>query len=420
MTVIELSTDALRSVLLESQGLLEPPTRPAVKADVLDSIRRMHSLQIDTISVVARAPYFILWSRLGEYDPAWLDELQAEAALFEYWSHAACFLPMENYPYYRRLMIDQQQPSWYRNSRQWLDDHPELVERVLKRLHDQGAVRSVDFPREDKGGLWWDRKPEKRALEHLFNHGEVMIARREKFQRVYALRQSVRPDWRDDAAPPYEEVVRVFALKAVQALGVAIQRWVPDYFRLKASGDPNLLETMADEGALLRVQIEGWNEPGFAHPEKLDLLQSAQRGNLHSTVTTLLSPFDPVVWDRVRLKDVFDFEYSLECYLPAPKRRYGYFLLPILHHGKMIGRLDAKAHRPKKRSDGEGCFEIKVLYLEPRIPIDDGLSKDLAGMLCRCAEWHQTPRIVIRRSDPPQFAKRLAAQDVRIDVEPLG
>src|SRR5438445_4383975 len=180
---MRLSQASARSLLLAAQGLHASPAEPARKEDVLAAIRRMAGLQIDTISVVARSPYLVLWSRLGAYEPRWLDELLAEGALFEYWSHAACFLPIETYPLYRRGMLERG-GDWFWN--EGSPENREAMDRVLARVREHGAVRSADFTRTDgKPGGWWDWKPEKRALEHLFNAGVLMIARRERFQRIY-------------------------------------------------------------------------------------------------------------------------------------------------------------------------------------------------------------------------------------------
>ncbi len=401
---LQFSLEAARTMLLAAQGLGSPPGRPAEKGDVLGAIRRMGVLQIDSISVVARSPYLVLWSRLGSYEPRWLDELLAEGRLFEGWAHAACFVPIEDYGLYRRFMLEGGEKS-----RAWFSAHPEEVRRVLERIRQGGPVRSAEFARTDgKAGGWWEWKPEKRALEHLFAAGELMISRRDpNFHRVYDLRERVLgralPGWEDGLAPTAAEVRRALALKAVRALGVASPRWVPDYFRTPKRGVVGLLEALADEGGLLRARVEGWEDPAYVHPENVGLAEKVVSGGLRSTVTTLLSPFDPVVWDRARALELFGFEYRIEVYTPAARRRYGYYSLPILHRGALVGRLDAKAHRK------DGIFEVKALHLEPGTEADDRLVDGLAGALRACAGWHGTPEVVVRRSDPRDLAKPLQA-----------
>jgi uncharacterized protein len=409
--VIRLSRAAARALLLAAQGLSSPPEHPAAKGDVLECVRRMGVLQIDSIAVVARSPYLVLWSRLGPYEPRWLDELLAEGALFEYWSHAASFIPIEDYGLYRRFMLDGREKS-----RAWFSAHPEEAGRVLARVREGGEVRSAEFARADgRAGGWWEWKPEKRALEHLFAAGELMISRRDPtFHRVSDLRERVLeralPGWEDAHAPPYREVQRTLALGAVRALGVAVTRWVPDYFRTPKRGIARLLDELADEGGLIRARLE--DEPAYVHPDNAYLAEAAVSGELRSSLTTLLSPFDPVVWDRARASELFGFEYRIEVYTPAARRRYGYYSLPILHRGALVGRLDAKAHRK------EGLFEVRALHLEPGVPAAEDLVSELGGALRGCADWHGTPEILVRRSDPPELIEPLHAAIEAKSAEP--
>jgi uncharacterized protein YcaQ len=176
---------------------------------------------------------------------------------------------------------------------------------------------------------------------------------------------------------------------------------VNDYFRLPKTGNLARLEAALACGELTRVRVQGWEEEAWLHTSQLPLAEAAARGDLHPSCTTLLSPFDPLVWHRARVSDLFDFQYSIECYLPAAKRVYGYFSLPILHAGGLVGRVDAKAHRKA------GFFEIKALHLEPRVPVDAVLIEALAGALQRCANWHQTPQVRLVHSSPPQLKKAL-------------
>src|SRR5215211_9204175 len=365
-------------MLLGAQGLDSKPKR-ATKDDVRETIRRMGVLQIDSISVVARSPYLVLWSRLGSYEPRWLDELLSEGALFEYWSHAACFIPIEDYGLYRRLMIEGGDKT-----KSWMRAHHEEIEHVMEHISENGPVRAAEFARTDgKAGGWWEWKPEKRALEHLFAAGELMISRRENFHRVYDLRERVLanalPGWEDALAPNEQEVRRALALKAVRALGVAFARWVPDYFRTPKKGAAGLLEELVEEGSLLRASIEDSGEPAYVHPDNAGVAEKILSGGLQPSSTTLLSPFDPVVWDRARASELFGFDYKIEVYTPAARRRYGYYSLPILHNGALVGRLDAKAHRR------QGTFEVKTIHLEPDVSVSDGLVASIADALRDCA-----------------------------------
>ncbi len=405
---MNLSKAAARALLLAAQGLQERPPEPVCKADVLAAIRRMGLLQIDTISVVARSPYLVLWSRVGEYEPRLLDELLAEGALFEYWSHAACFLPMEDYAIYRRWMLDYAAGDSWR----WVPgegEQPEVIARVLMRIREQGAARSADFQCDHKRVYhWWDWKPEKIALERLFYAGTLMIARREGFQRVYDLHERVLPDWDDARTLTHEEGRKALAMKAVRALGLARVKWLAGstgYFGnyLRPQDVRAILKEATSTGEVLAVTVAGSDEPAYVHRDNCSLLEQAADGALSSTVTTLLSPFDPVVSDRARTREMFGFDYRIETYTPAAQRRYGYFSLPILHRGNLVGRLDAKAHRR------EGRFEVKSLHLEAETPVTETLIAELAGTLTAFAQWHKTPEIVLRPSNPPDFGVALQA-----------
>jgi uncharacterized protein YcaQ len=399
MSEIVLSIGAARALHLAAQGLLQPRRRKAVKADVLAAIRRMGVLQIDTINVVARSPYLVLWSRLGDYQPDWLDQLLAEGEVFEYWAHEACFIPREDYGLYRHRMLDPGAMGW-KYSASWMRERAGDVAALLAHIRTNGPVRASDFERSDgKAGGWWAWKPEKRSLEVLFTSGALMIARRHNFQRVYDLAERVLPEWDDARMPSVAEVRRTLALRAVRALGVARAAWVPDYHRTRR---PHVdLAVLADAGALLRARVAGWDDPVYIHPEHLELAQQASNGALAPTLTSILSPFDPVVWDRRRALALFGFDYRLECYTPAAKRRYGYFTLPLLRRGALVGRIDAKAHRRA------GLFEVKAVFFEPGVRASEALLRDVAAALQRCARWHGCLQVQVLRTEPPQSHARL-------------
>ncbi len=401
MTELTLTLAAARALHLAAQGMLQPRRKRATKDDVLAAIRTMGVLQIDTISVVARSPYLVLWSRLGDYDADWLGQHLAEGALFEYWAHEACFVPIDDYGLLRHRMLNPAAMGW-KYSESWMRDNVAVVEAVLAHIRDNGPVRSSDFERSDgKAGGWWAWKPEKRSLEVLFTAGALMIARRHNFQRVYDLAERVHPSWHDSQLPAMDDTRRQLALKAVRALGVCKGSWIADYYRTRPPRiDP---EQLVAQGALLRAAVPGWDEPVYIHPDHRELAERACAGQLAPTVTTLLSPFDPIVWDRRRALELFGFDYRLECYTPAEKRRYGYFTLPILRRGALVGRVDAKAHRR------DGVFEVKALELEPGVRVSERFCADVAQALLRCARWHACGQLRITRTVPAGLAAQLEA-----------
>lgn len=401
-----LSLAQARALQLHAQGLLKAPRRRARRADVVAAIERMRLLQIDTIHVVARSPYLVLQSRLGDYPAEWLDEALATGRLAECWAHEACFVAARDLAAHR---------AWRERGGHWAQRHAvrtqreqgEVMAGVLAHIREHGPVRAADFARGDGGGTgWWEWKPEKRALEAWFALGELMVLRRERFQRVYDVAERVLAGLDPPYAPCAPDVAalrRQFILESVQALGIAQARWIADYYRLKPAVSARELAPMLAAGELLEVAVAGWDVPGYVHAAHAEGLAKARAGRLRATHTTLLSPFDPLVWDRARALAMFGFDYRIECYVPAPKRRYGYYVLPILHRGALVGRLDAKAHR------AEGVFEIKALYLEDGVQATPRLVAELAAVIARSAQWHGTPQLRLVRCQPAALAPALRA-----------
>lgn len=409
---LRLTGHQARLLHLAAQGLLTRPRQRARKADVLAVVERLHLLQIDTIHVVARSPYLVLFSRLGPYAPGWLDELLAEGGLFECWAHEACFAPMGDYGLHHAHREARAGHWAHRIAERVRQEHGPALEGLLAQVRERGPVKARDFERARPAGAggWWGWKAEKRWLEALFALGELMIARREGFQRVYDLRERVLgrvPGVAGQPLPGAEEAARALTVKAVEALGVTQARWVHDYFRTARRLREADLEPLVASGELVPVTVDGWPSPGYVAASRLELARRAAAGRLRATRTALLSPFDPVVWDRERARDLFGFDYRLECYTPARRREYGYFVLPVLWRGRLVGRLDAKAHR------SAGRFEVRRLYLEPGGRASRALVSDLAAALRECAAWHGTPRVVVRRSQPAGLSARLRRELAR-------
>ena len=405
-----LSIAQARLLQLFAQGLLQPLRRKARRSDVVTAIERMRLLQIDTIHVVARSPYLTLHARLGDYPMVWLEEALAQGQLAECWAHEACFISAADMAWHRGGH-DQRMHHWaHRHAARMHREQRADMDALLAGIRTSGPVRAADFARKEGAGKpgWWEWKPEKRWLEAWFALGELMVTRRENFQRVYDLSTNVlaRLDPPFDPAAGARSAADMrerFIVDSVRALGVTPADWIADYFRLKPKVTDRELAPLLASGELLAVPVQGWATPGYVHRDHADALDKAQHGRLRATHTALLSPFDPLVWDRTRVLAMFDFEYTLECYTPAAKRRYGYFVLPILHRGRLIGRLDAKAHR------NEGVFEIKALFLEPGVEPDFVLVEALATTIADTARWHGTPEIRLSRTQPAALAKVLRA-----------
>jgi uncharacterized protein YcaQ len=397
---MHLSQETTRKVMLAVQGLSSPPTAPAAKEDLLACIKRMGYLQIDTIQAVRRSQYLVLWSRFGDYDPAWLDELHAEGRLFEYYAHALCYLPIEDYPIFRGLILFDEHTgnSWGG----WAESHQDIIQHVRAVIQDRGSVCSADFDSETISTGWGDVKQERLALSRMFATGDVMVTHRTGFRRYFDLRERVLPNWDDELALDRLSAYQALILKAVKALGVARKDWIPPYYYLKKTGLTELLDELLAQGQVQQVLVEGWDLPAYIHPDNWDMVQSASHGELNPTHTTLLSPFDPLVSDRERALSVFGFDYRLESYTPAKDRQFGYFCLPILHQGKLVGRLDPKAHRREKR------MEIKKITLEPGTPINDELTSALNSTLAAFSQWHGMSAWETVKTDPPALLEALS------------
>jgi uncharacterized protein YcaQ len=395
---------------LSAQGLLQRPRQPAARADVVAAIERMRMLQIDTINVVARSPYLVLHSRLGNYPLSWLDEALAQGRLAECWAHEACFVSAADIAWHRGDNGHRSHHWAHRHAERMHREHRVDMDSLLAGVRASGPVRAADFARRDGAGQsgWWEWKPEKRWLEAWFALGELMVARRDKFQRVYDLAERVLagldPPFDADFTFSAAQQRRHFIVESVRALGVTPAAWIADYFRLKPRVSERELVALLASGELLSVAVEGWSTPGYVHRDDAALLDQALAGRLRATHTTLLSPFDPLVWDRARVLAMFDFEYTIECYTPAAKRRYGYFVLPILHRGQLIGRLDAKAHRDV------GVFEIKALFLQPDVRPSPPLVRAVAKAIAQTAQWHGAERITLGATRPASLARLLRAE----------
>jgi hypothetical protein len=387
---------------LSSLGLLTPPPSKASKSGVLQTIRRMGILQIDTINVVNRSPYLVLWSRLGNYDPIWLEKSHADGELFEYWAHANSFIPMEDYPLFRRKMLERA-THWWQVS-EWVNNHQDMIAFVKETIKEKGPQKSSDFPkRSGVNNGWWDWKDEKIALDMLWTRGDLMIPFRKNFQRYYDLRENVIDLLDDTNTPDLLTMNEVIVEKTIRILGATRFNWIADYYRLKKVEVLKSVQSLIDKQKIFRVESKDFPEGILVHKDNLGLMDQALNGNLKAELTTILSPFDPLIWDRARTKELFNFEFSIECYLPVPKRKYGYFSLPILHDGQLIGRMDSKAHRKEK------IFEIKSLHFESWFTPDEHFLDQFTKTLKNFANWHQTPKILIPENLDEQLKKKLSS-----------
>lgn len=391
MSLPQLSLSAARNLHLAAQGLLKKPRRRAQPSDILSTVQRMSLLQIDTINIVARSPYLVLFSRLGAYQPQWLDNALSQGELMEYWAHEACFLPRSDFSLVRHRMLSPDKMGWkYRQ--EWMREHAAEIEQLIAHIQENGPVRSADFEHPRKGASgWWEWKPHKRHLEGLFTSGKVMVIERRNFQRVYDLMHRVMPHWDDQRdLLSQEDAEAIMLANSARSLGIFRPQWLADYYRLRQPALKSLLDMWQQAQRVIPVEVEMLGEM-WLDADLLPLLPQAQEGKLQATHSTVLSPFDPVVWDRKRAEQLFNFSYRLECYTPAPKRQYGYFVLPLLHKGQLVGRMDAKMHRKT------GVLEVIALYLEEGIRVTATLDKGLATAITDFAAWQGAREVTLGR-----------------------
>jgi uncharacterized protein len=375
----ELSRDEARRLALRAQGLLGVDGRRGGPPAML---RRLGAVQLDTISVLARSHELVAYARLGTVARSRIERAYWGGDAFEYWSHAACVLPVEEWPMFafRR--------RWFRaRGQRWHKVGQEACDRVLESLAANGPMTVTDLGGARRGGEWWDWSDVKIAVEWLLDIGEVICTERRAWKRVYdlpgrALAPELLADDPDDAT-----CLRRLVGQAGRALGVATLKDLAEYHRL-------LVEQVAGvvgESGLVEVSVPGWRGPVWADPEALAAL--ATRGRHR---TTLLSPFDSLVWDRARTQRVFGFQHRLEAYVPAPKRVHGYYAMPLLAGGELRGRVD-----PGR--DGT-TLVAKRLSCEP-----DAVDA-MAAALREAAGWVGCDAVALEVVDPPELAAPLRAR----------
>lgn len=346
-------TSKLRRIALERQGLLKSSPFGRGKRAALRAIEQLGYVQIDTISVVERAHHHVLWSRVENYRPEFLDQLVRERKLFEYWSHAAAWMPMSDYRFsLPRMAKINGERNWFENC------DKKLKHEILQRIEIEGPMRSRDFtdPHHRSTG-WWEWKPAKQALEQLFMQGELMVSSREGFQKVYDLPERVLPDWVDTRQPDQDEYAAYLIDSNLRAHGcatLASMTYLRKGQQLRAAVRRHLDARIEDQ-LLTTVNLANGAQL-YIDPELMD-----SRAPRSSAQARILSPFDNAVIQRQRGRDLFDFDYQIECYLPESKRQFGYFCLPIMYRDRLVGRVDCKAHR------AAGRLEIRSLHLEHRV-----------------------------------------------------
>ncbi|KAB7850952.1 winged helix-turn-helix domain-containing protein [Streptomyces mobaraensis] len=388
---ISLSADEARRIALRAQGLLGAPDR---RAGVRGVLRRLGAVQLDTISVLARSHELVPYARLGAVgrdaveSAYWTPRPAGGTAEpphgFEYWSHAACVLPIEEWPLFafRRRAFRARGHRWH-----VMKDPDGSCAAVRDRLKADGPLTATELGGAKKGGPWWDWSETKIAVEWLLDTGEVVCTERRGWKRVYDLAERAVPDALfhddlDDAA-----CIRRLVAQAGAAMGVATRADLADYHRLKA----DQVDAALEGSGLVPVDVAGWAAPAWADPAALEA-ESTARGQRHRT--TLLSPFDSLIWDRPRTERIFGFTHRLEAYVPKAKRVHGYFAMPLLAGGRLVGRVD-----PAR--DGRTLVARQVSLA------GTGAVAPMARALREAAEWVGCDDVRVERCDDTRLGEAL-------------
>ncbi len=367
-----ISLIALRRLVIAAQGYAAR-SRAGTVREVETAIRHLSCVQLDSISAVARSHRIALASRVGAYPAGTVTRLLGQGRMFEYWAHEACLLPVEDWP----LFVPQMRGGGRRWYGQVGETHPQLASEILAEIRERGPLGSRHFGGESNGGMWnW--KPAKAMLERLWNHGDLVVAGRQGFQRLYDLPQRVLPREVLDAPVPAEpERLRTLALKAVRGRGALTEAGVKEHWRLDggvARIRPALAGLVAD-GLLERVTVADGGAPVFV-PAGTDLEPAPLRG------AVLLSPFDNLLWDRPFARRVLGFDHLIEVYKPEPQRRFGYYVLPLLWRDRIVGRADLRSRR------SDGTLVLKAFHREEGIrasnALDDVLDRALDRLRRAC------------------------------------
>ncbi|MDB5692780.1 MAG: cytoplasmic protein [Alphaproteobacteria bacterium] len=379
-----LSLAAARRIALAAQGLARPRREgPVGPRQLLGLVDRLNLHQIDSVNVLARAHYLPAFSRLGPYPTAALDRIAwgKPRRLFEYWAHEASLLPFDLHPLLRWRMAraERGQGTW-RSIAAFAHERRAETEGVLKRIAQDGALAASDLEAGGTGG-WWGWSDGKRILEWLFWSGRITTAtRRPSFERVYDLPERVLPAAILAApTPPQVDAHRALLEHSARALGIGTTGDLRDYFRLSpADARPRIAE-LVEAGTLLPVRIQGWRDTAFLHRDS--------KRPRRAEAQALLSPFDPLVWERSRTERLFGMRYRIEIYTPAHKRVHGYYVLPFLLRDRLAARVDLKADRKAR------VLRVEAAHLEPEAPGDT--AERLAAELRLMAEWLGLERIAV-------------------------
>lgn len=382
----KLSISEAQKLVLLSQRVFPTKVEGASLNKTLESIEHVGYIQIDAISAVQRAHHHTLWNRNPQYKLSHIDELVANKKVFEYWSHAAAYLPIKNY----RYSLPRKQAIRKGDEKHWYEKDKKLMNAILKRIDNEGALMAKDFAHDGKV-VEWGSKPAKRALENLFMQGDLMISSRKNFHKVYDLTERVLPESIDTSVPSQKEYIRFLITNYLKANGIGQDAEIAYLLKNTKRLVTSELKEMSSNNELVQINVDG--QLYYALPESLPLLNK----RLNHTQLKILSPFDNLLIQRKRMKSLFDFDYQIECYTPKAKRKYGYFALPVLWNGKFVARMDCKADRKT------ATLHILHLAFENECRINDVFNNALLQELTSFMVFNNCTAIQIHKSTPSKF-----------------
>jgi hypothetical protein len=413
---------AVAALFIERQHLDRPRGRRLTAASLARFAEDAGGIQLDSINVVERAHHLTLWNRFGPYDRRTLERLAyRRRVLFEYWAHAACLVPTGHLAPWRRAMMEYSLRS--RGWSGWLKKHGRLLAEVEAVIRAEGPLSNLDFTRRApptgrrRAGGWWNWKPATHALDYLWMSGRTMVHSRRHFQKRFDLAERVIPAVTGLAPPPREDFLTWHVRRSLHAMGAATYpdlRMYLSFPRMTVTERRRALEAMVASGDVVEIAVTGTRGPWYALAADLPALARAGRRRAASRGSALLAPFDSFLWNRERTARLFGFDYRVEVYTPGHKRVHGYYSLPILHDGHLIGRLDPKTHREERR------LEVRAIHLErwfargtpPPAAAWGAVDRDaalagIAGALKSLATFVGADQVTIGRVFPAAFAARM-------------
>jgi hypothetical protein len=415
------TTEVVRNLALMKQGLTAGD-RSRGKPSILDAIKQIRLLQLDSVNVVDRSHYLVIFSRIGTYDRTDLDSLLfPDRALFEQRSHEACFIPSEDYPHISPEITNRRsQPISNMRLRQLGGDPDSVLRAVLERIKEEGPLSSKDFvdARRDERKGWWDRKPERVALEILWRQGYLAVQRRANFQPYYDLPERVIPSKFRKGSHSLADFRRWAATNALMAQGIATAADVNDYYRQNIKETRATLEELVAEGTVVKIRVSGWKDDAYVLAGDLGIAEKLASAGPLATRTTLLSPFDNLIWFRDRAERLFGLHLRVEMYTPKKDRSFGYYAMPILHEGAIIGKADPKMARD------DGTLIINNVEFNPGVALDEGLARSVSGAFDELARFGGCDSVVIGSRVPDSVRTMLeghlgsVAESARAGHEP--